>query len=209
MAETTPPALPGNVYSEAQHFSLVKSAVETETASLTAEKSELAGRVETLESEKAALATELSELKSRIDVLESDKATAEAAADTAKTELADFKADLQRKQEIDEKKSTRKDRVKAANENLGDSYFSDERVTRWAEMSDEGFDALVAEMTEFAAASAKPKGKGDEDEDEDTKTSEKARESAAFTGGETPTNHDAGRSPLRQLLAVTTGQKTA
>ncbi len=172
------PVITGNQYSEAQHFSLLKSAVEQETAALTTVKSELEAQVATLGSEKAALATELSEAQSKIDVLESDKATAEAATEIAKTELADFKAFIDKKKDVEDKKSSRKDRVKAANEHLGDSYFSDERITRWAEMSDEAFDALVGEMTEFAAA-AKPEAS----ESASTKTTEMAKETAAFTGG--------------------------
>ncbi len=201
MAETTAPAPVGNVYSEAQHFSLLKSAVESETASLTAEKSEFESRITTLESEKAALATELSETKTRIDVLESDKATAEAAAETAKTELADFKALLERKKLIEEKKSSRKERVKAANENLSDGYFTDERITRWAEMSDEAFDGLVGEMTEFAAAAA-TKTADKADDTVETKTTEAARESAAFTGGETASTTTSDVSPLAEFLAA-------
>jgi chromosome segregation ATPase len=189
----------GNVYSEAQHFSLLKSAVEQETAAVSAEKSELQGRVETLESEKAANATELSEAKSRIDVLESDKVTAEVAAETAKTELADFKDFLDKKKNVEEKKSARKDRVKAANENLGDGYFTDERITRWAEMSDDGFDALVTEMTEFASA-AKP-----EDVEKVDKTTEKASESAAFTGGETANTTNESTALSQLLLASRQG----
>lgn len=194
MADAAAPAITGNQYSEAQHFSLLQSAVAQETAALTTEKSELQGRVETLESEKAALATELSEAMSRIDVLESDKATAEAAAETARTEFADFKAFLDKKKDVEDKKSARKDRVKAANENLGEGYFTDERVTRWAEMSDEGFDALVNEMTEFAAA-AKAEAAPVE------KTAEQARETAAFTGGETPITPVQG-STLSLFLAA-------
>ncbi len=195
VAETTPPAVAGNVYSEAQHFSLVKSAIEQETAALTTEKSELQSKVETLESEKAAMATELSEAKSKIDVLESDKATAEAEAETAKKSFEDFKADLMKKDQVSKKKSERSDRVKAANENLGDGYFTDERVTRWAEMSDEDFESLVTEMTEFAAA--KPA-----EDKADTKTTEKARETAAFKGGETPSAKE-GDSSLHSLLLAT------
>ncbi len=196
MADAAAPVITGNQYSEAQHFALLKSAVQQETSAVTAEKSELQGRVETLESEKAAVATELSEAMSRIDVLESDKVTAEAAAESARTELADFKDFLEKKKNVEEKKSKRKDRVKAANEHLGDDYFSDERVTRWAEMSDEGFDALVSEMTEFAAA-AKTEDKGDKVE----KTTEKARETAAFTGGETA-NSSTESTTLSLLLAA-------
>lgn len=208
MADAAAPVITGNQYSEAQHFALLKSAIAQETAALSTEKSELAGRVETLESEKAALATELSEAQSRIDVLESDKVTAEAAAETARTELADFKDFLEKKKTVEEKKSSRKDRVKAANEHLGEDYFSDERVTRWAEMSDEGFDALVSEMTEFAAAAKADKSE-DKATDKGEKTAEKAADSAAFTGGEiasTPTHQEGTTLSLflakRQAAAV-------
>ncbi len=196
MAETTTPAPAGNVYSEAQHFSLVKSAIEQETAALTAEKSELQSKFDALESEKAAMATELSEAKSKIDVLESDKATAEAAAETAKTELADFKAEIERSREVEAKKTARVEAVKAANENLADGYFTNERVTRWAEMSDETFESLVAEMTEFA--NAQPKA--DTDSETETKTTEKARETAAFTGG-SETSESETVSTLASFLA--------
>jgi chromosome segregation ATPase len=201
VADTTPSAPAGNVYSEAQHFSLVKSAIEQETAALSVEKSELTAKIETLESEKAALATELSEAKSTIDVLESDKATAEAAAETAKKNFDDFKAELERKAEVETKKSSRKERVKAANEHLTDGYFTDERITRWAEMSDDGFDALVNEMTEFAAAAKPTKGQDDDKQNEAEKTAEKARESAAFTGGETASATDMSNSTLSLFLA--------
>lgn len=201
MADAAAPVITGNQYSEAQHFSLLKSAVAQETASLTAEKSELQARIETLESEKAATATELSEAKSRIDVLESAKVAAEAAAETSKTELADFKAEILRKQEIETKKGARKDRVKAANENLSDGYFTDERITRWAEMSDETFDGLVSEMTEFAAAAKTATS----ETATETKTTEKARETAAFTGGESPSTKTEGVSTLSSFLAKRQG----
>lgn len=209
MADAAAPAISGNQYSEAQHFALLKSAVDQETSSLTAEKSELQGRIEALESEKAAQATELSEAKTKIDLLESDKVTAEAAAESARKELADFKDFLQKKEDTEKKKAGRTDRVKAANEHLTDGYFSDERVQRWAEMSDEDFNALVNEMTEFAAA-AKPAGKDDKSKDDakdakDSKESvaDKARESAAFTGGANTheSNGSQGVSTLGLLLA--------
>lgn len=195
VAEPTTPQ--GNVYSEAQHLSLVESAVEKATASLTAEKSDLATKFETLESEKAELAAQLSEAKSRMDVLEADKATAEAAAETAKKSFEDFKAELENKASTDKKKKDRTERVKAANENLGDTYFTDERVQRWAEMSDESFDSLISELSEFAAAS-KPA--------ETKTTAEQARESAAFSGGESPQSTDEdGPTALRQLLSLQSG----
>lgn len=189
---TTQPAPAGNVYSEAQHFSLLKSAVDSETASLTTVKAELETRVETLEGEKAAVATELSDAKTRIDLLEADKASAEQAATTARTELEEFKAEIARKEQISQLMDSRKSKVQTANEALSADFFTQERVTRWAEMSDEAFDAFVADMTEMAKAS-KPAT--------ETTTTEAARESAAFAGGTTPTA-DQGKTTLATLLGA-------
>lgn len=195
MANATEPVIiTGNQYSEAQHFSLLKSAVESETASLTAAKSELETRVESLESEKAATATKLSEAQTRIDLLEADKATAEAAATTARTELDEFKAEIARTAQIAELKTARKARVQTANDSLTDAFFSAERITRWAEMSDEAFDAFVADMTEMAAA-VKPVTTTA------VTTTEAARESAAFAGGTTPST-TGGPTALATLLGA-------
>ncbi len=205
VAETTALAPAGNVYTEAQHFSLLESAVERETAAMTAEKSELEARVTALESEKAATATELSEARARIDVLEADKVNAEAAAEAVRTELADFKAEIERKARVEELKASRKARVQTANANLGDAYYSDERVTRWAEMSDEQFDLLAADMADAAKdapASKDDDAKADADKAPD-KTAEKARETAAFTGGETPSASEG--SILGQFLGARRG----
>lgn len=197
MAETvTQPAPAGNVYSEAQHFALLESALERETASITVEKSELEARVGALESEKAAAATELSEAMAKIDVLEADKVNAEAGAEAVRTELADFKAEIERAARISELKTDRKARVQAANANLDDTFYSEERITRWAEMSDEAFDVLVADLTEMAKAS-----KATVVEPVTTTTTEAARESAAFTGGATPSNEQ-GPSTLSTLLGA-------
>jgi hypothetical protein len=177
VAEAAPaPVITGNQYSEAQHFSLLKSAVESETASLIAAKSELETRNELLESEKAALATELSGASARIDLLVAEKATVEAAATTARTELAEFKSEIARTAQIAELKDARKVRVQAANDRLPTGFFSEERITRWAEMANEVFDAFIVDMTEMAKITTA------------TPVSTPAvRESAAFSGGITPT----------------------
>jgi hypothetical protein len=190
------PTIVGNQYSEAQHFSLLKSAVESETASLTAAKSELETRVETLESEKASAALELSQTKTQIDLLEADKSTAEAAAESARTELETFKTEIARKAQISELKNVRKSRVQTANEALDDDFFSDERITRWAEMSEEAFDAFVADMQEVAKVSkpviaSQTKSTG----------TEAARESAAFAGGTSPSETE-GPSALSTILSA-------
>lgn len=192
------PVIAGNHYSEAQHFSLLKSAVESETASLTAAKSELETRVQALESEKASVAVELSEAKTRIDLLEADKSTAEKAAETARTDLETFKSEIARKEQISELKTARKARVQTANVALSQDFFTDERITRWAEMSDEAFDAFVTDMTEVAKASTSTTA--------ETKTEvtvkEAARESAAFAGG-TDVTADSGISSVAALLGAT------
>lgn len=186
---------PANVYTEAQHFALLTSAVERETASVTEAKEALQATVGTLESEKAALADELAGVKSRIDVLEAEKAAAEARADAAAKELVDFKAELAHVAEVAEKRTARVERVKAANSTLSDDFFTSERAQRWAEMSDEAFEALVADLTEVASA-AKPA-----DLAGDKPASELARESAAFAGGQTATSIE-GESTLARLLGA-------
>ena len=182
-----------NVYTEAQHFALLESAVERETSSLTEVKSELEAQVASLTDEKTAVSAELASAQARIDVLEAEKASAEAARDAAAQEFEDYKAEQARVERIAELKAERTERVKAANANLADSYFTDERVQRWAEMADEAFGALVADMTEAAAAVAVATTEGD--------ATEQARETAAFSGGSAPTAGEG--TTLSQLLTAT------
>lgn len=192
-----------NMYTEAQHFALLTSAVERETAALAEVKETLETQVGTLESEKAALAEQLSELRTRLDVTEAEKAAAEARADAAAKEFADFKAELARQAEIAEKKTARIEQVKAANSSLGEGYFSQERAQRWAEMSDEAFAALVADLTEAAATAATTSG-GDSASSTTTTTTdghETARETAAFTGGQSATSTQ-GESTTARFLGA-------
>lgn len=184
-----------NLYTEAQHFALLESAVKRETAELSEAKETLEGQVGTLESEKAALADELNTTKSRIDVLEAEKAAAEARAEAAVKEFEDFKAELAREAEVAQKRTARIERVKAANASLGEDFFTSERAQRWAEMADDAFEALVADLTE-AAAAVKPAELTD-----GKSATELARESAAFTGGQTTTSTD-GESTLARLLGA-------
>lgn len=192
MSDTAPAA---NLYTEAQHFALLTSAIERETASLAETKKSLEAQVETLTSEKAAMASELEGAKAKVDVLEAEKAAAKAEAAAAAQEYADFKDELERAREIETRKSARVERVKAANANLPEDYFTPERAARWAEMNDEVFDALVADLTEAAAAKpAEISG--------DKPATELAKESAAFAGGQAP-KADADGSTLTSLLGAT------
>lgn len=177
-----PATVAANIYTEAQHFALLESAVERETAKLSGEKETLESQVGSLTSEKAALADELAQVKARIDVLEAEKATAETQVETVTKEFADFKAELARQAEVAEKKNARIERIKAANNSLGEDFFTGERAQRWAEMSDEAFEALVADITEAAAAIKPAQTPGD------VPATELAKESAAFAGGQTGTS---------------------
>lgn len=187
-----------NLYTEAQHFALLESALKRETAELSEAKGTLEAQVGTLTSEKAALADDLATAKSRIDVLEAEKAAAEAKAEAATKEFANFKADLAREREVAEKRALRVERVKAANTSLGEDYFTQERAQRWAEMPDEAFDALVADLIEAAAAKPGEQQTGGETEKSATQM---ARESAAFTGGQTATS-TSSETTLARLLGV-------
>jgi hypothetical protein len=147
-------------FTEAEHFALLTDAVQRETSSLTAEKSQLE--------------TTVSELQARVDVLEAEKAAETAAKDQAVSEFEAFKAEIAEKAAVEARKADRVARVKAAAE-LPDTYFTDDRIQRWAEMADEQFEALVADLAEVAAAAPASSGDG--------KT---VTETAAFKGGESP-----------------------
>lgn len=152
-------------FTEAEHFALLTDAVQRETADL--------------KSEKEALSTEKADLQQRIDVLEAEKAALTSERDTIKSEFEAFKAELAEKAEIEARTEDRLTKVKAAAEHLPDDYFTPERAARWAEMSDEVFETAVADL-----AATKPAAG----------TGSVTPETAAFNGGETPTDPGQGSS---------------
>jgi hypothetical protein len=180
------------IFTQEQHSSLVEKAVETALAGLTAEKAAVDDRAQTLEGEKATLATALTKAETQLDVLAAEKAAAEKAAADTRSELDAFKAEIQHAAEVEVLKTERRDRVKAANANLPEDFFSTERVTRWAEMAAEIFDAFVTDIS--AVTVAAPAGDATT-----TTTAAQARETAAFAGGVAPAS-TTGRSTLRSLL---------
>jgi hypothetical protein len=181
-------------YTEEQHVAILTDAVARETAQLTSVKDELDARVEVLETEKAEAATALTDAQNKIDVLESEKAAETARADAA---------EQARSSAVETAKIERAEAVKKADPSLADveDYFSEERVARWAEMADDQFQNLIADLTE-AAAKRKPPAKGDDDEKTPPWLKEKSRETAAFAGGEAPTSAGEG-STLNSFLQVT------
>lgn len=189
-------------YTEDQHVAILTDAVARETASLMSVREELEARVEVLDTEQAAATTALTEMQTRLDVVEAEKAAETQRADAAVAELTEFRAQLEQAAVIEQAKSERVAAIKAADESLEEDYFSDERVQRWAEMAGEAFDALVTDLTE---AAAKRKAKvGDEKDDKQTAPwmKEKARETAAFSGGAAPTA-GRGASALSSFLTAT------
>lgn len=170
-------------FTEAQHFALLTDAVARETATLSTAKEELESKNVALETEKAELATANTELQSRIDVIEAEKTAAEQARDSVQAEFDAHKDAETQRAEVEARKVDRLAKVKAANSGLGDDYFTEARVQRWAEMAEETFEALVADIGEAAAASAaEPTAEKSAEELE-----KEARETAAFKGGDTPT----------------------
>lgn len=161
-------------FSEAQHFALLEAAVERETAELTTAKGELETHVSALETEKAEITAKYSDLEAKYSVLEGEKASAEAAVEAAKQEFADYKAEQERAAEVAARREARVADIRKANASLDDSFFTPERVNRWAEMSDETFAEVAAAFEAGAKVSASSK----------ESTNEQARETAAFTGAD-------------------------
>lgn len=197
-------------YTEEQHIAILTDAVTRETASLSSVKDELEARIEVMDTEKAAAATQLAEALTKADLLEAEKAAETQRADAAVAELVAFKVDLERAELIEKAKSERVSAIKAADESLDDEYFTEERVQRWAEMADDQFAVLVSDLTEAAAKRPAMK-KDDKDEDDDKKKTmpwmkEKARETAAFTGGDTPS---AGTGSALSSFLTATGKLPA
>lgn len=169
-------------YTEAQHVAILTDAVARETASLSSVKEELDVRVETLSAEKATAEEALTGVQTQLDVLAAEKAAAEQRADEAEKALADFKAELEHAAAVEKAKAERVERIKAADSLLTEDYFTETRVQRWAEMSDEAFVAFEADIAEGAAKrSEKASDKASD------KATDKVRETAAFTGGTAPT----------------------
>jgi chromosome segregation ATPase len=165
-------------FTEAEHLAVLSDAVRRETATLQTEK-------ETLSTEKAAL-------ESRVDTLEAEKAVLITERDNAVTELTTFKAEMAEKEQTEARKGERLAKVREVADHLPEDYFTAERATRWAEMSDEAFETAVADL----AATKPPAG-----------SAPKVPETAAFTGGESPKSTDSSTSSVGQMLALKRGTK--
>lgn len=132
-------------FTEDEHLAVLADRVLAQTASLTES-------VATLTAEKAELATKL-------DVAEAAKVALETEKAAAVKEFEDFKAELAAVEVAAAKKDERLVAAKAAAAHLNDEYFADEaRVARIVAMSDESFDGFVADLAATNAAPATTEG---------------------------------------------------
>lgn len=188
------------VFTEAQHVALVESAVARETAALQTSNEELEARAASLTTEKAAAESALSEAQAKLDVLEAEKSAAEQAKVEAEKAFEDFKTGLEELASVEARRADRAAAVKEAAAGLDDSYFTEERIQRWAEMSAEAFDVLVADLKEAAGEKAAAAEAG--------ASAEAVRETAAFKGG-TAVKQPEGSSFGTFLGAVGKGPRVA
>lgn len=140
-----------------------------------------------LTTDKAALETSVSELTAKVDVLEAEKAALETKVSESEKAFDEFKGKVERDREVAALQTSRTEAVKAANDKLPDTYFTAERVLAWAEMSEDTFAVVLDGISATAGA---PSGAG--------------RETAAFSGGESPT--EGAKAPLvGKFLAMRQG----
>lgn len=120
-------------YSEAEHIAILADRVSTETASLTAERDQLA--------------TDKGELATKLDVSESAKTAAEQRAEKAEKDLEDFKAEIQEREAAAARKDERLTKVRESAKHLGEDFFKDEdRVNRIVAMKDEEFAGYLGDI---------------------------------------------------------------
>lgn len=145
-------------YTAEEHAAILASRVETETASLTAENTQLKA--------------DLAEAQNKLDAADSAKLAAEQARETAVQELATFKAETEKAQTAEARKGERVTAVKAKCAAIKDEWFDAEvggtkRIDRIVAMADEEFAGYLEDIASFVPT---------------TESREVPRESAALLG---------------------------
>ena len=162
-------------FTEAEHFAVLTAAVQRETADVTVERDQLRTQVE--------------ERQTALDVLTAERDTAAAERDAARTELAEYRAEVERAAEVAARTETRATAVREVTAHLPE-YVTPERATRWAQMEQADFDALLADLKDAMPA----------DDGRQSATTPPFRQTAAFGGGTTPTEKPGGS--IKELLAL-------
>lgn len=174
MSETT--GTQGRVFTEGEAYALVQDNVARETAAANE-------KIGTLEKAQA-------DLQTKVDVLETEKAQETQRADQAVQELAEFKKDIEEKEAREKARAERVAKLTEANPLL---EITDERSDRIAAMSDEAFDAYLADMREVASKSTPAK--------ETTKPAETEGDLPRATAAFSP-NPDEKSKPTGTVLGV-------
>lgn len=129
-------------FSEQEHLAILADRVTKETASLTAERDQLA--------------SEKTELENKLDVEATAKAAAEKRAEEAEQALDEYKSEVEAERESAKKKDERVAKAREVAGHLADDFFEDDkRVERILAMSDEGFEGYLADLG--AASKSAPK----------------------------------------------------
>lgn len=184
-------------YSQSQLEALVRDGVQRETAALTEANTDLSGQLETANAK-------IAEQDQSIAGLEADKAAAEKAAEEAKQEFADFKAEQERAAELAQLTQDRVDKVKAAAKDLfDDDYYTAERAAKWAEMAEDVFETVLESISSAAERAGSKGNEGEDGSGADVGSSpEQARETAAFAQGKETGGGKSEGSTLRNYMAA-------
>lgn len=137
----------------------------------------------------ATLATEKAGLTARVEVLEAAKAQLETEKAELQKAFDDYKTETERLAAVEVAKATRLAAVKVANPALPDTHFTEERVQAWAELPEATF-AVV--LDGIAATSG---------------VAPAVKETAAFSGGESPTAPTKPAGTVAGFLSVRSGRK--
>jgi len=127
MPEKTEPRL----LTEDEHAAIVADRVSRETSSLTEQVT--------------SLGTEKAELQTKLDTTEAALETEKAEHQATKDAFEAFKTQVVTDKEIASRRTDREAKVREVAAHLKDEFFTEERVQRWAEMSEEAFDTFVTE----------------------------------------------------------------
>lgn len=212
------------IYTRTQAADLSASAVQQQTAALsaqidalTAEKAALESANTELSDQVAAISAEKAELEGQVESLSTEKAAAESARDALTAEFDGFKSGLTELAEMDSRKAERLAAVRAAAAHMPDEFFEDEpRQERWAGMSDTEFASVVTTFEESAMAALTPAERTEAEKASDKSQAVRAalearkgttdktqlRETAAFSGGAEPGSKGTGSvTDLTKYLA--------
>lgn len=187
----------GKTYTEDELTAHVDAAVSravgdlrTQLADLQAsqEAAAIEERVRTaVEAATQPLQAQVTELQGKLDAAELEKTAEKARADTAEAAIAE----AQRSAEIATRTDARIAKVKeAVGERFGEDYLK-ENATRWAEMTEEAFEAQVKEYAALI-------GKGEEEGD-DVPTTSALQATTTDTGAG---GRQAPPSPVKALMAL-------